>query len=163
METLRGFLDHQRDTLLRKVARLCDDQLRVRHPPSTLTLAALVKHLACVEDNWTSRVLLGDAELEPWTLADWNADRDGDITSPAHDTGAQLLAQYAESRSRSDGILAELAASSSGLESLSERPDRRTGQPFSLQWVIVRPIKKYARHLGHADLIRDAIDGETGD
>lgn len=162
-ETLFGFLDYQRDTLLRKVARLRDDQLRVNCPPSTLTLAALVKHLAYVEDNWTGQVLLGQAELEPWASADWNADRDWEITSAARDTGAQLLAQFAVSRSRSDIVLRELAASTDSLGTLSRTSDRHTGEPFSLRWVMVHLIEEYARHLGHADLIRESIDGETGD
>lgn len=132
-ETLLGFLDYQRDTLLRKVARLRDDQLRVSTAPSTLTLGALVKHLAYVEDDWTTRVLLGGAEVEPWASADWSADRDWEITTSARDAGAQLLAQFAVSRSRSDAVLRELAASTTGLDTLSITLDRHTGESFSLR------------------------------
>ncbi|MDQ2850739.1 MAG: DinB family protein [Actinomycetota bacterium] len=163
LETLLGFLDYLRDTVLWKVGGLRDEQLRAAHPPSPLTLAGLVKHLAYVEDNWSSDVLLGNTGLEPWASADWAADRDWEMTSAGHDTGVQLIDQYTQSRARSDAILRDLAGSVGGLDTLSKTPDRHTGEAFSLRWVLVHLIEEYARHLGHADLIREAIDGETGE
>ena len=162
-ETLLGFLDYHRDTLLTKIEGVSEDQLHAAHPPSTLTLAALMRHLALVEDDWTSEVLLGDDQVEPWASGDWAADRNWEMTTAAGETGQQLRAQYAQSRSRSDAILHEVAASPTALETLSTRPSRRTGEPFSLRWVILHLIEEYARHNGHADLIRESIDGVTGE
>ncbi|MBO1766858.1 DinB family protein [Allobranchiibius sp. GilTou38] len=162
-ETLIGFLDYHRDTLMLKVDGLSPAQLQATHPPSTLTLGGLMAHLALVEDNWSGEVLLGADPVEPWASADWDGDSDWEMTTAAGKSVQQLQAQYAESRSRSDAVLRGLAASPTALDTLSARPSRRTGELFSLRWVILHLIEEYARHNGHADLIRESVDGVTGE
>lgn len=162
-ETLLGFLDYHRDTLMRKVDGLSPDQLQATHNPSTLTLGGLLAHLSLVEDDWTSEVMLGDDPIEPWASADWESDSDWEMTTAAGKTLEELRAQYLQSRSRSDAILRRVAGSPTGLDMLSVRPSRRTGELYSLRWVMLHLIEEYARHNGHADLIRESIDGVTGE
>ncbi|WP_029288295.1 DinB family protein [Cellulomonas sp. HZM] len=161
-ETLLGFLEFHRATLLTKCGGLTDEQLRQTLPPSTITLGGLLKHLALVEDNWTSEVLLGSDALEPWASVDWSADRDWEWNSAAQDTGAELLALYATSVERSRRIVDD-ALASGGLDQLSVRESRHHGGRFSLRWILVHLVEEYARHNGHADLVRESIDGSTGE
>ncbi|MBO3089711.1 DinB family protein [Cellulomonas sp. zg-ZUI40] len=159
--TLLGFLDFHRRTLLLKTDGLDGEALRRRLPPSTMTLGGLIKHLAMVEDNWFSQVWL-DEHVEPWASADWDADRDWEWTSAADDTPEELRAQWDASVARSQRALtAALAAG--GLDQESRRRHRGTGEPVSLRWVLVHMIEEYARHNGHADLLREAVDGATGE
>ena len=85
--TLLAFLDFHRSTLLRKVDGLDTDALRRRLPPSTMTLAGLVKHLAMVEDNWFAQVWR-DERVEPWASAPWDDDRDWEWTSATRESPA---------------------------------------------------------------------------
>ncbi len=163
-ETLLGYLDYHRDTLLTKVADLKDAGLRRSCPPSSLTLAALVHHLAYVEDWWVIQVLCDRPAPEPWASAGWADDEDWEMTTARSMTGADLLAQFAASRARCDAALNELAGSSEGIDTLSLREDdRHEGRRFSVRWVLVHLIEEYARHNGHADFIRESIDGVTGE
>ena len=157
---LRAFLDYHRDTLRLKTAGLTAEQLSATHPPSTMTLGGMLKHLALVEDNWFSVVLLGNEDAEPWRTVDWDADRDWEWHSAASDTPEQLRALLVSAVAQSDAIVEELGAD---LDLLSVRADRRTGKPFSLRWILVHLIEEYARHNGHADLLRESIDGVTGE
>ncbi|MFE6052758.1 DinB family protein [Kitasatospora sp. NPDC056446] len=155
--TLEAWLDFQRATLAGKVAGLDDHQVRLAAvPPSTMTLLGLVQHLAEVERTWFQRVFAGREEppvygtdnpdgygLDPGrgidrALADWQAEvgHGRELT-----VGASLDAA---------GPLPERAAALLGLETVS------------LRWILVHLIEEYARHNGHADLIRECIDGVTG-
>lgn len=161
--TLRAFLDYHRDTLRWKTAGLTAVQLSTPHPPSSLTLGGLVKHLAYVESNWFSEVLHGEAPVPPFDTADWDADPDWEFHSAADDSPEELRrildAAVADSDRRID---AELAAH--GLDGVSARESRRPGEgAFSLRWILVHMIEEYARHNGHADLLREAVDGVTGE
>lgn len=168
LTTLCGFLDYFRDTLRVKAGGLDHAQLSQSLPPSDLTLGALVKHLAAVEDQWFGEMLWGLPEDEPWASADWAQDPDWEFTSAAQDSPEALWAQYelsvARSRERLAAALAELPGGSGadpcsimGLATGDER-----GQ-FSLRWILVHLIEEYARHCGHADLIRQSVDGAIGD
>ncbi|UZN03623.1 DinB family protein [Cellulomonas sp. S1-8] len=159
--TLLGFLDFHRRTLLVKVDGLDADALRRPLPPSTMTLGGLMKHLAMVEDNWFSEVWL-DARVEPWASADWAADRDWEWTSAADDTPEELRALWDAAVARSQRTVA-VALASGGLDQESRRRHRGTGEPVSLRWILVHMIEEYARHNGHADLLREAVDGATGE
>ena len=158
--TLRGFLDFHRQTLLLKTAGLDAEQLSRTLPPSTMTLGGLLKHLAYVEHNWFVEVLLGDDPAEPWASVDWAADDDWDWNSAAADSPDDLRMLLTDAVERSDAIVESLGVD---LDRLSVRAGRRTGEPFSLRWILVHMIEEYARHNGHADLLRESIDGVTGE
>jgi len=161
--TLRGFLDYHRDTLRLKAADLDHDQLNRTLAPSTLTLAGLLKHLALVESDWLSRVLFDRDVMPPFDTADWDADRDWEFTTAPDDSPDQLRKLFDEATERSDALIDEALEREGGLDTLSALPGRRTGQHFSLRWILVHLIEEYARHNGHADLIRESIDGATGE
>jgi uncharacterized damage-inducible protein DinB len=160
--TLRGFLDFHRDTLRWKAADLDHAQLNQPLAPSTLTLAGLLKHLALVESHWFSYVLFDRALMPPFDTADWDSDEDWEFTSAPEDSPEQLRALFDESAARADALIEE-ALKEGGLDYLSARPGRRTNESFSLRWILVHMIEEYARHNGHADLIRESVDGETGE
>ncbi len=155
--TLRAFLDHFRATLRRQAEGLTDEQLHSRLEPSTLTLGGLLKHLALVEQFWFRHILLGEDESEPWASADFDADRDWELTSAATDTGADLRALHATEVARADEAIDR--ALLEGLDSVSAL--ERRGRPVSLRWILVHMVEEYARHCGHADLIRESIDGRV--
>ena len=155
--TLLAYLDWHRATLRLKVAGLDADQLHTAHPPSELTLGALLKHLAFVENWWFRSVMAGHAD-EPWASVDWEADEDWDLHSAVHDSPAQLRDLLDAEIDKADAVI----ASFDSLEATSATPNRRSGRPYTLRWVLVHMIEEYARHNGHADLIREALDGAVG-
>jgi uncharacterized damage-inducible protein DinB len=163
--TLLGFLDYQRETLWRKCRGLSDEQLRATLPPSPITLGGLLKHLACVEDSWFTEVVAGQPLPEPWVSVDFEADPDWTWHSAAADSGDALRGLWAEGVSRSRGIaVAQLSESADAALSQTHRVLYWGDQEgVSLRWVLTHMIEEYARHLGHADLIRESIDGQTGD
>lgn len=160
-ETLVGFLEYQRATLERKCRGLSDEQLRVTLPPSTMTLAGLLKHLAYVEDGWCAEVLGGQPMSEPWASVDWEADRDWEWHSAKDDEGASLRALWTERVARSREIVGGILARGEG--ALGDVFDDDGRRLVSLRWVLTHLIEEYARHNGHADLIRESIDGATGE
>jgi uncharacterized damage-inducible protein DinB len=159
--TLLGFLDYQRATLAWKCAGLDAAALGATVGVSSITLGGLLKHLALVEEDWFSMCLLGREPGPPWNTVDWDADPDWDWHSAADDSPEQLLAFWQDavalSRSRIEEALAD-----GGLEQLARRtwPD---GRAPSLRWIVCHMIEEYARHNGHADLIRESVDGLTGE
>jgi uncharacterized damage-inducible protein DinB len=165
--TLLGFLDYQRATLEWKCRGLSDEQLRVALRPSSMTLGGLLKHLACVEDSWFTDVVAGEPLPEPWASVDFQADPEWTWHSAASDSGGYLRALWAEGVNRSRAVVqAQLGRGEEA--ALSEThvipEDAWEGQvSVSLRWVLVHMVEEYARHLGHADLIRESIDGQTGD
>jgi uncharacterized damage-inducible protein DinB len=154
--TLEAFLDHQRATLLMKVDGLNRHQLNQRLPTSELTLAGLLKHLALVEDDWIQVRFYGRPEMEPWASAPWEQDRDWEFHTAEHDDPNDLRALYQDACTRSRNAIA-----ATGLETLSAGHDRE-GRQWSLRWVLTHLIEETARHNGHADLLREAIDGVVG-
>lgn len=162
IETLRGFLDYHRDTLRRKTDGLGREQLSATLAPSTMTLGGMLKHLAFVEHWWFECVFLGQEYAEPWASVDWKADADWDWHSATEDTPEELRRLFGQACLASDRIV-EQALADGGLDRLSERPNRRTGERFSLRWILTHMVEEYARHNGHADLIRESIDGVTGE
>ncbi len=160
--TLRAFLDYHRDTLRMKTAGLDAAQLNATLPPSTMTLGGLLKHLALVEDYWFSVVLLGNEDAEPWKSVDWDADRDWEWHTAADDSPEELRRLFDEMVAAADRCLDE-ALADGGLDRLSVKESRHEGGKFSLRWILVHMIEEYARHNGHADLIRESIDGVTGE
>jgi len=159
--TLLGFLDYQRATLAWKCAGLDAAGLRATTAASSITLGGLLKHLAYVEEDWFSRSLHGRDQEPPWDTVDWKADPDWDWHSAAEDTPEELFALWQEAVARSHSLVSE-ALADGGLDRLAQRtwPD---GRAPSLRWILVHMIEEYARHNGHADLIRESVDGLVGE
>ncbi|MFE5338829.1 DinB family protein [Isoptericola sp. NPDC056578] len=161
--TLRAYLGYHRDTLRRKTAGLTAAQLRTPLPPSTMTLGGLLKHLAYVESNWFVEVFDGAPAMPPFDTADWDADRDWEWHSAADDSPQDLRGLFDAAVAAADRSI-DAALATSGLEGTSTRESRRPGEgAFSLRWILVHMIEEYARHNGHADLLREALDGTTGE
>lgn len=165
--TLRAYLDYHRDTLRWKTGGLTAAQLRTPLPPSTMTLGGLLKHLAYVESQWFAVVLEGGDARPPFDTVDWAADPDWEWHSAADDDPADLRALFDDAVAASDRALDRLLGGApspaAGLDVLSVREDRHGDGRFSLRWVLVHLIEEYARHNGHADLLREALDGLTGE
>ncbi len=159
--TLLGFLDYQRATLAWKSAGLDTVGLRATVAASSMSLGGLLKHLAYVEDYWCSRRLHGRDPAPPWDTVDWKADPDWDWHSAAEDSPEQLLALWQDAAARSRLLVAE-ALAEGGLDRPARRPWPDGGAP-SLRWILVHMIEEYARHNGHADLLRESVDGQTGE
>jgi len=153
---LVAFLGHQRDFVARKVAGITEEQARTATcPPSDLTMLGLVRHLTDVERGWAKRAFAGQ-QAPPLYYGDAHSDGDpdGDFHPPPDATLEGALDAFWAEAADADGIYA--AGSLDEIES-HERSF------YSLRWILVHLIEEYARHLGHADLIRQAIDGETGE
>jgi uncharacterized damage-inducible protein DinB len=159
--TLLGFLEFLRATLAWKCAGLDAAGLAATAAASTMTLGGMLKHLAYVEDEWFSRWLVGADRRPPWDAVDWKADPDWDWLSATEDTPEQLHFRWQEAVARSRSAVAA-ALADGGLGQLAQRhwPD---GRAPSLRWILVHMIEEYARHNGHADLIRESLDGLTGE
>jgi pimeloyl-ACP methyl ester carboxylesterase/uncharacterized damage-inducible protein DinB len=158
--TLLGYLDYQRATLGWK----CDVDAagqRATTAASTMTLGGLLKHMAYVEDSWFLGDLFDRPMPPPWDAVDWSADRDWEWHSAADDSPAELFALWQTSVRRSRAATAE-ALADGGLDRLAQRrwPD---GRAVSLRWIVCHLIEEYARHNGHADLLRESVDGDTGE
>jgi Protein of unknown function (DUF664) len=155
-DMLVSFLDYFRSVLVRKASGLTPDQLDVALPPSTLTLGRLLRHMSLVEDHWFGYVLHGREYHADWTAADWEAQPDWEMDTAGDFSPTELAAQFhaAVDRSRSaiDGFDLDRVAVRLG----------RFGAT-SLRWILIHMIEEYARHCGHADMLRESIDGQVGD
>lgn len=160
--TLLAFLDYHRDTLRTKVDGLTQSQLAQPLIPSSLTLGGLLKHLALVEASWFGEVLHGRPMGQPWDSVDWDGDPDWEFRTAADDSPEQLGAMLDAAVEQSRRNIEE-ALLAGGLDQLSVGLDRKGGQRFSLRWILLHLIEEYARHNGHADYLREAIDGVTGE
>ena len=159
--TLLGFLDFQRATLAWKCGGLDVAGLKATVAASSMTLGGMLKHLAVVEDYWFSRRLHDRGWAPPWEAVDWDADPDWDWHSADQDSPEQLRALWEGAVARSRSLVAD-ALAGGGLDLLARRtwPD---GRSPSLRWILCHMIEEYARHNGHADLIRESVDGQTGE
>jgi uncharacterized damage-inducible protein DinB len=159
---LRSFLDYQRDTLRWKCHGLTQQQLAQPLAPSDMTLGGMMKHLAIVESSWFESVFAGGGHMPPFDSVDWDADRDWEWHSAQDDTPEELLALFDEAVRRADAVV-DAALTRGGVEQESARRSRHEDSTFMLRWILVHMIEEYARHNGHADLIRESIDGQTGE
>lgn len=150
--TLAAYLDYYRDTLALKCAGLSPEQLSAKSvPPSGLSLHGLVRHLSGVERWWMQIQFAGD-DVPMLYYSDDDPDQDfDDLGGDVHEAFAVWRAECERSR--------EIAAAAA-LDDTGTR--RRDGKPFSLRWVLLRMIAEYAQHDGHADLLREQIDGAVG-
>ena len=151
-------LDYYRAVMLRKSEGLSDDQLATRLEPSDLTIGSLLLHLALVEDSWFQMTFLGVDIGEPWVGFDWESDPDWEFHHAEEFTRDLIVAQYLGSVERSRRVVENTA-------SLDALAAHRTGndENINLRWILIHLVEEYARHAGHADLIRESIDGATGD
>ena len=157
-QTLLGFLDYQRATMAWKCSGLNDAQMFAGLPPTSMTLGGMLKHLARVEDYWFSEVVAEGETPEPWTTMPWAAEWQN---ARSH-TGQELRQLWAERVEVSRRVVAvRLEAGQTALDATHPAWGGQ-GRP-SLRWVLVHLIEEYARHNGHADLIRESIDGAMGE
>jgi uncharacterized damage-inducible protein DinB len=160
VSTLLGFLDFQRATFEWKCSGLDAAGLNRSVAASTMTLGGMLKHLALVEDQWFCWVLHGEEPWPPWDSVDWKADRDWDWHSAADDTPEQLRGMWQTSVERARDRVAT-ALADGGMDRLAD--DATHDERPSLRWIVCHMVEEYARHNGHADLIREAVDGATGE
>jgi len=155
---LLAFLDYYRAALLDRAFGLEHTQLQVALDPSSLTLARLLGHMALVEHYWFQLRFDGEDLAEPWASLDFEADPDAEMTLaqtwPVEQLVARFEAAVVDSRARVE--------SADSLDQLSKKSNS-DGEHWSLRWILVHMIEEYARHCGHADLIRESIDGDLAD
>jgi uncharacterized damage-inducible protein DinB len=152
-ETLRAFLDYHRATLAMKCNGLYDEQLRRQSmPPSTLSLLGLVRHMAEVERTWFRRVING----EDIPLV-WSADGDFQV---AYDASAATRSEAFDAWQAEVERSRRIEAEAESLDVTGHHP--KWGEDVSLRLVMLHLIHEYARHNGHADFLREGIDGTVG-
>jgi uncharacterized damage-inducible protein DinB len=161
IETLLGSLERQRRIFAWKCGGLDAAGLRATIGVSTMTLGGLLKHLALVEDEYFSVRLLGRSPAAPWETVNWDTDPDWEWRTAVTDSPDELMALWRNAAARSRVAVAEVLADGS----LDTRAHfvGRSGESPSLRRLLIDMIEEYARHAGHADLIREAVDGLTGE
>jgi hypothetical protein len=149
-ESLHAFLNKQRSIMLWKLDGVRDDDLRRPMLPSGTHLLGLIKHLAAVEYGWFLTTFGRPTEPLPFD----EDDEDADLRVEPGETTEDILAFYARARAAADALIDELDLDAIGTA--------WTGEAVSLRWVLLHMIEETARHAGHADIVRELIDGRTG-
>ena len=159
LDTLLGALDRNRRTFAWKVFGLSAEQMRRTIGASTMTLAGLAKHLALIEDYYFS-LGLGEVMPDPWRDVDFDADPDWEWHSAAEDSPEELQGLWGAAVERSRAAVAAFLA-----EESADSHVRWTewAEPPNLRRMLVDMVEEYARHTGHADLIRESVDGLVGE
>ena len=160
VEHLVGALERLRATFLWKADGLDAAGLQTRIGASALTLGGLLKHLAIGEDFIFTRKLTGDPVGQPWESL-WDGTEDWEFISAAADSPEQLYAFWYDAVDRSRARLAA-ALATGGLDQLVAVSDEE-GQHASLRRLVCDLVEEYGRHTGHADLLREAVDGRVGE
>jgi len=150
-ECLQFSLNRHRDAVLWKLSGLDDEQLRRPMTSSGTNLLGLVKHLASVEYGWFCETFGRDSDSLPFDPDD----PDADMRAAPGETTADIVAFYRRAREAADAVIAEL--------SLSDLGTAWSGETVSLRWVLIHMLEDTARHAGHMDIVRELIDGATGD
>ena len=158
LQALTGFLDWQRETILLKTDGLTREQLAQTLPPSSLTLAGLVNHLALVEDSWFRHGSPGLPEDELWAGHDWDADPDYEFRTAVDLEPEELRQRYRDACARSR----EVVAHAESLDQLSVGTSR-DGSHWDLRWILIHMLEETARHAGHADLLRRRSTATVGE
>lgn len=153
-DLLDGMLDWYREAVLRKIDGVDAHVARTSPLRSGTTIVGLVKHLALVEDSWFHVRFAGEPEPDPWASAPWEDDNDWEFHSAADDDLATVIALYRAACHRS-----RAAAAGRELDDFSADTDR----PLALRFAYVHLIEETARHLGHMDILREYLDGSTGE
>lgn len=144
-------LDRHRQAVMWKVEGLSDEELRRPITPSGTNLIGLVKHLASVEFGWFCNTFGRPSEQIPFD----ERDPDADMRAGPHETTTEILDYYRRAWKASDAAIAEVE--------LDELGTAWFGDPVSMRWVLVHMVEETARHAGHMDILRELIDGATGD
>ena len=161
VEHLVGALERLRTTFRWKADALGAEGLQARIGASTLTLGGLLKHLAVVEDHSFSTKLRGDPIGGPWQPAEWDDPDEWPFTSSVSDTPEQLYQWWDDAVARSRVSLSEALAQGGVDQPIDlSAPD---GTHASLRRLLCDLIEEYGRHTGHADLLREAVDGLVGE
>ena len=150
-ESLQASLNRHRDVVLWKLEGLDDAALRRPMVPSGTTLLGLVKHLAAVDYSWFCTTFGRDTEPLPFDPDD----ADADLRVNPDETTADIVEFYRRARAAADAAIDEL--------DLDDVGTAWFGDPVSLRWVLIHMIEETARHAGHLDILRELIDGSTGD
>jgi uncharacterized damage-inducible protein DinB len=150
-ESLHVSLERHRDVVLWKLEGLDDEQLRRQLVPSGNSLLGLVKHLASVEYSWFCQTFGRENEPLPFDEEDENAD----LRVQLHEKTADILAFYGRARAAANRVIDELDMDDIGRAWF--------GEAVSLRWVLIHMLEETARHAGHMDILRELIDGVTGD
>lgn len=150
-ETLHFSLDRHRDAVLWKLEGLDDEQLRKPMTPSGTNLIGLVKHLGSVEFGWFCDTFGRPSEALPFN----EDDPDYDMRAAPDESTDSILGYYARARKAADAAIQEL--------NLDEVGTAWSGEEVSLRWVLVHMVEETARHAGHIDIVRELLDGATGD
>lgn len=164
LQTLLGFLEFHRATLEWKTRGLTTEQLRRSIGASSMTLGGLLMHVAYVEDQWFICGVHDRERMTPWATVDWKATPNWEW-DVAHVMSADAIRnQWTTSVERCRVAFDEAvrAGNPDALGTFAKRA-MPSGERVSLRWILVHMIEEYARHNGHADLLREAIDGETGE
>jgi uncharacterized damage-inducible protein DinB len=150
-ELLTRFLDFQRDTMFWKVSGLTREQLTSPRTPSGLSLLGIVKHLGYVERSWFQRRFMGRDVSIAWRGVEPDADfHIADDESP-ESVFAFYQAEITEAR--------RIIAATDSLDTVAANPER----PVTMRWILIHMIEETARHIGQADVMREATDGQTGE
>jgi hypothetical protein len=157
-DSLGQYLDYQRETILLKTDGLTKSQLAQKIPTSGLTLAGILYHLALVEEDWFEVDFLGRPPREDFEGIDWESDPDYEFRTALEKEPEWLRRRYRDACDRARRV----AAAAGSLDDVSVSA-RVGGKPFTLRWVTLHLIEETARHAGHADLLREAIDGVVGE
>jgi uncharacterized damage-inducible protein DinB len=150
-ESLQAALERHRDAVLWKLEGLGDDDLRRRMTPSGTSLLGLVKHLAAVEYGWFCDTFGREAEPLPFD----DDDPDADLRIGPEETTGEVVAFYGRARAAADRAIDELEVEDTGTAWF--------GEAVTLRWVLIHMVEETARHAGHADIVRELIDGMAGD
>ena len=150
-ESLKVALDRHRDAILWKLEGVGDDDLRRPLVPSGTSLLGLVKHLAAVEYGWFCDTFGRPTEPLPFD----DDDPDADLRIEPDETTADILAFYDRARTTADRIIDEIGLEETGMAWF--------GEPVTMRWVLIHMVEETARHAGHVDILRELIDGMTGD
>lgn len=154
---LNSFLDYYRAALLDRAYGLNEEQLATPLAPSSLTIGGLISHMAMVEYNWYRHRFAGHEMHEIFTSLDWDANPDAEMALAATMSVDELLRLFDDSVRDSRQRVKNAAS----LDDLSVKDRNGDGERWNLRWIMIHMIEEYARHCGHADLIRESIDGDT--
>ena len=159
---LLASLERMRATFRWKADGLDAAGLSTRIGASTLTLGGLLRHLAGVERIGVLWKCFGENPGEPWASADWDADPEWEFTSAADLTPLELYAGYDEAVALARERIARALTAPSGLGAAAHISDSK-GHQANVRRVIADLVEEYGRHTGHADLLREAVDGRVGE
>jgi hypothetical protein len=153
-EALAAFLDKQRDILVRKIEGVTDEDAREMPTASSLSLLGILKHCALWERRWFQIIVAGRTFPGEWRAvkSNWTIE---DFAVGPHDTVLYWLAYYRDQVAESRRIVAD--------RDLNTPCAYAEDSDTNLRWVLMHHIEEVARHAGHADIIRETIDGSTGE